>query len=183
MLGRYLAFAIVAISLDLVWGYTGHSLPVPVAILRLGRLRDGHVSGDARAAGSPPNGTIPRCLFVVSSQVNGIKLPWFLAAFRAHDVRRGGLGLCIPGLLALIVGYFGFASRVRGVYFAILTHALTLAAWNVFCLNNMLLCGTNGLTNFVTLAGFDSGRAERQGGAVSLSRCWCFCWCICSAAG
>ena len=61
----------------------------------------------------------------------------------------------VPGLLALIVGYFGFASRVRGVYFAILTQALTLAAYKVFCLNNMLLCGTNGLTNFVTIAGFD----------------------------
>jgi urea transport system ATP-binding protein len=65
------------------------------------------------------------------------------------------LGLMVPGLLALIVGYFGFASRVRGVYFAILTQALTLAAYKVFCLNNMLLCGTNGLTNFVSIAGFD----------------------------
>src|SRR5436189_60776 len=61
----------------------------------------------------------------------------------------------IPGLYAFIFGYFTFRSRVRGVYFSIITQATTLAATLVFRKNEMRLCGTNGLTNFVTLAGYD----------------------------
>ena len=64
------------------------------------------------------------------------------------------LGLLIPGVAALAIGYFGFKSRVRGVYFAILTQAITVAGWLVFCMNNMKLCGTNGLTRFDRIAGF-----------------------------
>ena len=100
------------------------------------------------------DGTIPRCLFVVTSAVRGIKLPWFWKPFN-YLWAAIPLGLLIPGVFAFIVGWFGFASRVRGVYFSILTIAVTKAAWLVFCMNNMLLCGTNGLTNFEKLAGFD----------------------------
>ena len=81
-------------------------------------------------------------------------LPWFWQPFE-YLAAAVLLGMLVPGTLGLIVGYFGFASRVRGVYFSILTMALTMAAWLVFCMNNMRLCGTNGLTNFVTLAGYD----------------------------
>lgn len=153
MLGRYMAFAILAISLDLIWGYSGILCLCQSLFFALGGYAMGMYLAMHGPLDPPPNGTIPRCLFVVSSQVSGFKLPWFWAPF--ENMTFGvAAGLCIPGLLALIVGYFGFASRVRGVYFAILTQALTLAAWNVFCLNNMLLCGTNGLTNFVTVAGW-----------------------------
>jgi len=154
ILGKFLAFAIVAVSLDLLWGYTGILCLCQSLFFALG----GYAMGMYLAMHGPldpePHGIIPRCLYVVSSQVSGMTLPWFWQPFEflAAAVL---LGLLIPGTLGLIVGYFGFASRVRGVYFSILTMALTMAAWLVFCMNNMRLCGTNGLTNFVTLAGYN----------------------------
>ena len=150
MLGRYVAFAILAVALDLVWGYSGVLCLCQSLFFALG----GYAMGMYLAMHGPlDQGNIPRCLYVVSSAVSGFKLPWFWAPFESMTFGVVA-GLFLPGLLAAIVGYFGFASRVRGVYFAILTQALTLAVWNVFCLNNMLLCGTNGLTNFVTIAGW-----------------------------
>ncbi len=153
LLGKFVALAVVAISLDLVWGYTGVLCLCQSLFFTLG----GYAMGMYLAMHGPLDGdehNIPRALFVVSSKVSGMTLPWFWHPF--GSLTWGVLlGLMVPGLLALVVGYFGFASRVRGVYFAILTQALTLAAYKVFCLNNMLLCGTNGLTNFVSIAGFD----------------------------
>jgi urea transport system permease protein len=64
------------------------------------------------------------------------------------------LGLLIPGAVALLIGFFVFRSRVRGVFFAVLTQAITLAGWLVFCMNNMKLCGTNGLTRFDRIGGY-----------------------------
>ncbi|HEX4000344.1 MAG TPA: urea ABC transporter permease subunit UrtC [Pirellulales bacterium] len=151
LFGKFVALAIVAISLDLVWGYTGVLCLCQSLFFTLG----GYGMGMYLAMHGPlDNGNIPRALFVVSSQVSGMTLPWFWYPFSSLPLAIL-LALMVPGFVALIVGYFGFASRVRGVYFAILTQALTLAAYKVFCLNNMLLCGTNGLTNFVTLAGHD----------------------------
>ena len=150
LLGKFVSLAIVAISLDLVWGYTGVLCLCQSLFFTLG----GYGMGMYLAMHGPLDDGIPKALSVVSSQVSGMKLPWFWHPFGSLPLAVL-LGLLVPGALALIVGYFGFASRVRGVYFAILTQALTLAAFKVFCLNNMLLCGTNGLTNFPVLAGFD----------------------------
>jgi urea ABC transporter permease protein UrtC/urea ABC transporter ATP-binding protein UrtD len=152
-LGRFLAFAIVALSLDLLWGYTGILCLCQSLFFALG----GYAMGMYLAMHGPLDGDvpdIPRCLFVVTSAVQGFKLPWFWRPFNYLGLAIP-LGLIIPGVFGFIVGYFGFASRVRGVYFSILTIAVTKAAWLVFCMNNMLLCGTNGLTNFEKLAGYD----------------------------
>ncbi|MBI3836609.1 MAG: urea ABC transporter permease subunit UrtC [Planctomycetia bacterium] len=157
MFGRYLAFAMVAVGLDLVWGYTGILSLCQSLFFALG----GYAMGMYLALHGPLDEGVPRALYVVSSSVKGITLPWFWEPFRTLPVTIG-LGLLIPGALAFVVGYFGFVSRVRGVYFAILTQAITLAAWMVFCLNNMRLCGTNGLTNFVMLAGFDLTQANTK---------------------
>ncbi len=151
MLGRYMAFAIVALALDLVWGYTGALCLCQSLFFALG----GYAMGMYLAHHGPLDGDdIPRCLNVVMSSVEGIELPWFWKPFKTLGVTLV-LGLLIPGAAAFLIGWFGFASRVRGVFFAILTQATTLAVWLVFCRNDMKLCGTNGLTNFETLAGFD----------------------------
>jgi urea transport system permease protein len=151
MLGRYLAFAIVAVGLDLLWGYTGILSLCQAFFFALG----GYAMGMYLAHHGPLDGDgIPRALYVVSSEVDGLKLPWFWKPFK-HFPLAVMLGLAVPGVIAFIIGYFGFISRVRGVYFAILTQAITVAAWLVFCLNNIKLCGTNGLTNFVTVVGFE----------------------------
>ena len=70
---------------------------------------------------------IPHCLYVVSSEVSGFQLPAFWKPFRPLPLALL-LGLFLPGLFAFIFGYFTFRSRVRGVYFSIITQATTLAA-------------------------------------------------------
>jgi urea transport system permease protein len=97
---------------------------------------------------------IPRCLFVVTSVVEGFQLPTFWKPFQTLGASIL-LGMAIPGIVALIFGYFAFRSRVRGVYFSIITQATVVAAVLIFRRNETRLCGTNGLTNFVTLAGFN----------------------------
>jgi urea transport system permease protein len=149
-LGLYLGYAIMAVGLDLVWGYSGVMCLCQMLFFTLG----GYAMGMYLAMHGPRDEDVPRSLYVVTSVVKGFKLPWFWQPFESMTFAIVA-GLTIPGLLALLVGYLGFKSRVRGVYFAILTQALTLAAWNVFCLNNMRLCGTNGLTNFTNIAGWD----------------------------
>jgi urea transport system permease protein len=150
-LGRYLSLAIVAIGADLVWGYTGILSLCQSMFFCFG----GYAIGMNMAFHGPLDGDgIPRCLFVVSSSVEGLQLPWFWYPFKSLPLALI-LALFIPGVVAFLFGYFTFRSRVRGVYFSIITQAITLAMVNIMIQNNMKLCGTNGLTNFETVAGFD----------------------------
>jgi len=162
MLGRYMAFAIMALGLDLVWGYTGILSLCQAFFFSLG----GYAMGMYLAHHGGPEGIIdaagwkfPACLYVVYPYKVGeapgdALVPWFWKPFYSLPVTVL-LGLLIPGCAALLIGFFGFRSRVRGVYFAILTQAITVAAWLVFCMNNMKLCGTNGLTRFDKIAGLE----------------------------
>jgi urea transport system permease protein len=150
MLGRFMAFAIVAVGLDLIWGYTGVLSLCQSLFFALG----GYAMGMHLALHGPLDNGIPRALYIVSSAVEGIALPWFWKPFQTLSAAII-LGLVLSGCAAFVIGLSGFASRVRGVFFSILTQAITLGAWLVSCRNDMKLCGTNGLTNFVTIAGFD----------------------------
>lgn len=161
MLGRYLALALVAISLDLIWGYTGMLCLCQSFFFSLG----GYAMGMYLAHHGGPEGIvdklgwkIPACLYVVypykvGESPSDALTPWFWKPFYSLP-STFVLGLLIPGLVALVLGFFVFRSRVRGVFFAVLTQAVTLAAWLVFCMNNMKLCGTNGLTRFDQIAGY-----------------------------
>jgi urea transport system permease protein len=160
MLGRYMCFAIVAIGLDLLWGYTGILSLCQAMFFSLGGYAMGMYLGQHGGPGGITDKTgwdIPACLYVVYPYKIGespgdAMLPWFWKPF--HDFHWALLlALIIPGAVAVLIGFVGFRSRVRGVYFAILTQAITVAAWLVFCMNNMKLCGTNGLTRFDTIVG------------------------------
>ena len=165
-LGRYLTFALVAIGLDLIWGYAGILSLCQALFFCLG----GYAIGMYLAHHGGPEGIIdktgwklPACLFVVYPYKVGeapgdAMVPWFWKPFWSLPSTIF-LGLFIPGLVAFIIGYFGFRSRVRGVYFAILTQAITVAAQNFFTMNNMKFCGTNGLTRFdrICLVGHEHG--------------------------
>jgi len=161
MLGRYLCFAIVAISLDLIWGYTGLLCLCQSLFFALG----GYAMGMYLAHHGGPEGIVdatgwkmPACLYYVypggvgETQEDWL-VPLFWKPFYWFELTVI-LGLLIPGLVAMVVGFFVFRSRVRGVFFAILTQALTLAVWLVFSMNNMKLCGTNGLTRFERVGPF-----------------------------
>ena len=155
MLGRYLCFALLALSLDLLWGYGGMLCLCQSFFFSLG----GYAMGMFLAHHGGPEGIIdatgwklPACLFVVYpyevGQAPGEALvPLFWKPFWSLPVTLL-LGMLIPGVVAGTIGFFVFRSRVRGVFFAILTQAITLAAWLVFSMNQMYLCGTNGLTRF-----------------------------------
>ena len=99
---------------------------------------------------------IPACLFVVypydiGESSGDALVPGFWKPFWNLPLTVF-LGLLIPGVASLVLGYFVFRSRVRGVYFAILTQAIAVACWLVFCRNEVKLCGTNGLTRFDVIA-------------------------------
>jgi urea transport system permease protein len=161
MLGRYLCFAMLALSLDLLWGYTGMLCLCQSFFFALG----GYCMSMYLAHHGGPEGIVdatgwkfPACLYVVYPYEVGevpsdALVPWFWKPFWTLPATII-LGLIIPAFVAFVIGYFVFKSRVRGVFFAILTQALTLAGWLVFCMNDMKLCGTNGLTRFDKIAGF-----------------------------
>jgi len=164
-LGRFMCFGIVALGIDLIWGYTGILSLCQAMFFCLG----GYAIGMHMALHGPLDGEgIPRCLFVVTSEVSGFKLPWFWEPFKTLPVAML-LVVLVPGIVAFIFGYFAFRSRVRGVYFSIITQATTLGACLVFRRNEMRLCGTNGLTNFETLAGFDVRTPEVKLGLYILT--------------
>jgi urea transport system permease protein len=147
--GKFLVFAILALGLDLIWGYTG--------ILSLGHgvffglgayCRGMHLMlniGTESVYGS----TLPD--FMVWNQVK--ELPLFWKPFYSFTAAVLGAVL-VPVLCALVFGYLAFRSRIKGVYFAIITQAVALSAWLVFNRNETNLGGTNGLTDFKQILGF-----------------------------
>lgn len=157
-LGYILAFAICAIGLDLIWGYIGVLSLCQFLFFSIG----GYCMGLYLINYGPMDGAeknIPRALFVVMSAVSGAQPPWFLAFFKSFPIAVL-LGLLLPGILAALIGLTTFRSRVRGVYFAILTQAITVAFWLIFQKNDLKLGGTNGLTNFTHILGFPIASSE-----------------------
>lgn len=163
MLGRYMTFAILALGLGLLWGYVGILSLCQFTFFCLGAYAMGmHLAHHGGPEGIiDENGwKIPACLFVVYPYEVGESsgdalVPGFWKPFWNLPITIL-LGLLIPAITAFVLGYFVFRSRVRGVYFAILTQAIAVAGWLVFCRNDVMLCGTNGLTRFDVIAPIES---------------------------
>jgi urea transport system permease protein len=143
VLGKYLCFAIVALGIDLIWGYAG--------LLSLCQALFFALGGYAMAMHlSLPEGggvyEVPQFLsYVYYGQDN--PLPPFWRPFRSFAFAVAA-GVFVPALVASVFGFFIFRSRVRGVYFSIITQAVAWGAWLLISRHEMLLGGTNGLTNF-----------------------------------
>jgi ABC-type branched-subunit amino acid transport system permease subunit len=149
-LGYILTFAICAVGLDLVWGYIGVLSLCQFMFFAIG----GYCMGLYLVDHGPQTAdSIPECLSYVMSDVTNRKAPWFLPVFY-HFPIAAFMGVVLPGVVALLIGVTTFRSRVRGVYFAILTQAITTAAWLVFQKNDLKLGGTNGLAHFDKILGF-----------------------------
>ncbi|MDE2732851.1 MAG: urea ABC transporter permease subunit UrtC [Gemmatimonadota bacterium] len=148
--GRYFCFAIVALGMDLIWGFTGILSLCQAFFFCLGGYAIGmHMllkTGTKGVYGS----TLPD--FMVWNRVE--ELPLFWEPFHSLPLTLL-LGLLVPGLAALTFGFLAFRSRIKGVYLAIITQALALAMWLLFLRNETMLGGTNGLTDFKTLLGFE----------------------------
>ncbi|MDB5103325.1 MAG: livM [Fibrobacteres bacterium] len=149
LMGRWFCFALAALGIDLIWGYTGIMSLCQAVFFCLGGYCIGmHMllkTGTKSVYGS----SLPD--FMVWNQVKA--LPWFWEPFRHFPVALA-LALAVPVAFAFVFGFFAFRSRIKGVYFSIITQALALAMWLIFLRNETMLGGTNGLTDFKTLLGF-----------------------------
>src|SRR5688572_17355441 len=152
LLGKLFAFAIIAIGLDLLWGYGG--------MLSLGQGVFFGLGGYAMAMFmklEAQDGTLPD--FMTWSGLDS--LPWFWQPFE-HWWFAIPIAVIGPGILAFFLGYMVFRSRVKGVYFSILTQALALILSTFFIGQQPYTGGTNGITNLTTLFGEPLILAETQ---------------------
>ncbi len=150
LLGKFLCFALLALSMDLIWGYCGILSLGHGAFFALG----GYVMGmylmrQIGGRGQYGHPELPDFMVFLNWQ----ELPWYwygLDQFWFAVI----LILLVPGLLAFVFGWLAFRSRVTGVYFSIITQALTFALMLAFFRNEMGFGGNNGLTDFKDILGF-----------------------------
>jgi urea transport system permease protein len=150
LLGKYLCFALLALSVDLIWGYCGILSLGHGAFFALG----GYAMGMYLMRQIGPRGVYAHPVlpdFMVF--LNWKELPWFWHGFDQFWFAALMI-VVVPGLLALVFGWFAFRSRVTGVYFSIITQAMTFALMLAFFRNDMGLGGNNGLTDFKDILGF-----------------------------
>jgi len=151
LLGKYLSFALLALALDLVWGYLGILSLGHGAFFSLGGYAMGmylmRQIGDRGVYGNPE---LPDFMVFMNLK----ELPWFWHGFDHFGIMLI-MVMFVPGLLAFLFGWFAFRSRVTGVYLSIITQALTYALMLAFFRNDMGFGGNNGLTDFKDILGFD----------------------------
>jgi len=151
LIGKYLCFAMLALALDLIWGYCGILSLGHGAFFALGGYAMGmylmRQIGDRGVYGNP---ILPDFMVFLNWQ----ELPWYWYGFDNFGFALLMVFLA-PGLLAFLFGWLAFRSRVTGVYLSIITQALTYALMLAFFRNNMGFGGNNGLTDFKDILGFD----------------------------
>ena len=138
--GYFVTFAICAIGLDLLWGYVGVLSLCQFLFFSLGAYAMGFYIINQ----GPMKEGIPECLYYVMSGTGDLTAPWYLAWFQSLPVSLL-LAMLLPGIVAAGVGVLMFRSRVKGVYFAILTQTITVIALRVFEKNELKMGGTNGI--------------------------------------
>ncbi len=148
--GKWICYAILALALDLAWGYAGILSLGHGAFFALGGYAMGmhlmRLIGPRGVYGHP---VLPDFMVFLGYQ----ELPWYWLGFDSFPFAMLMVVL-VPGLLALVVGFLSFRSRITGVYLSILTQAMTFALMLAFFRNDMGLGGNNGFTDFKELLGF-----------------------------
>src|SRR5690606_38135454 len=149
LLGKYLCYALLAIALALVWGYAGILSLGHGAFFALGGYAMGmYLMRQIGSRGVYGHPELPDFMVFL----NWEKLPWYWHGFDMFWFAMLMVVL-VPGALAFVFGWLAFRSRVTGVYFAIITQALTYALMLAFFRNEMGFGGNNGLTDFKDLLG------------------------------
>ncbi len=148
LLGKILCYAIAALAMDLIWGYTGilslgHGLFFALGGYGMGMYLMRQIGRDGQYRMDMPD-------FMVF--LNWKEFPWHWALSDSF-VAQMLLVVLVPGLLAFVFGYFAFRSRIKGVYFSIITQALTFAAMLLFFRNETGFGGNNGFTDFKRILG------------------------------
>jgi urea transport system permease protein len=148
LFGKFLCFGMAALAMDLVWGYAGilslgHGLFFALGGYGMGMYLMRSIAGEGVYRSALPD-------FMVF--LDWKALPWYWRGFDNFPFAMM-MALLVPGLLALVFGWFAFRSRIRGVYLSIVTQALTYAAMLLFFQNATGFGGNNGLTDFKHILG------------------------------
>jgi len=151
LIGKYLCYGMLALAVDLIWGYCGILSLGHTAFFSLGGYAIGmYLMREIGPRGVYGDPVLPDFMVFL----NWKSLPWFWYGFN-HLPFALLMMVLAPGLLALVFGWFAFRSRVTGVYFSIITQALTYALMLAFFRNDMGFGGNNGFTDFKDILGFD----------------------------
>jgi len=164
LMGKILCYAIVALAVDLIWGFTG--------ILSLGHglffALGGYAMGMYLMRSIGREGVYQSDLPDFMVFLDWKQLPWYWAG--SDRFWQACLFVVLtPGLLALVFGWFAFRSRIRGVYFSIITQALTFAFMLLFFRNNTGFGGNNGFTDFKRILGFPIANPRTKVALYALS--------------
>jgi urea transport system permease protein len=149
-MGKYLCFALLALSVDLIWGYCGILSLGHGAFFALGGYAMGmYLMRQIGTRGVYADPILPDFMVFL----NWKELPWYWYGFDNFGFAML-MVLLVPGLLAFVFGWFAFRSRVTGVYLSIITQAMTYALLLAFFRNDMGFGGNNGLTDFKDILGY-----------------------------
>jgi urea transport system permease protein len=163
--GKYLCFAMLALAVDLVWGFAGILSLGHAAFFALGGYAMGmYMMRQIGTRGVYGNPTLPDFMVFLGWD----HLPWYWYGFNWFGF-AALMVVLVPGVLALVFGYLAFRSRVTGVYLSIITQALTYALLLAFFRNDMGFGGNNGLTDFKDLLGFPVQAESTRCGLLVLS--------------
>ena len=151
LFGKYVCYALLALSIDLIWGYAGILSLGHGAFFALGGYAMGmYLMRQIGTRGVYAHPVLPDFMVFL----NWPELPVYWYGFQ-HFAYAAFMVLFVPGLLAFVFGWFAFRSRVTGVYLSIITQALTFALMLGFFRNNLGFGGNNGLTDFKDILGFN----------------------------
>lgn len=149
LVGKIMCYALVAVAMDLIWGYggilsLGHGLFFALGGYAFGMYLMRQIGRDGSYGADLPD-------FMVF--LDWKELPWFWVG-SDHFGWAAFLVLAVPAVVAFVFGYFAFRSRIKGVYFSIITQALTYAAMLLFFRNETGFGGNNGFTDFKRILGY-----------------------------
>ena len=157
LVGKIMCYAICALAMDLIWGYTGilslgHGLFFALGGYMMGMYLMRQIGRDGNYQSDLPD-------FMVFLNWNSLPWHWTFSDSFAFQML---MVAAVPGLLALVFGYFAFRSRIKGVYFSIITQAMTFAAMLLFFRNETGFGGNNGFTDFKRILGIPIATQEMR---------------------
>jgi urea transport system permease protein len=165
LFGKYLTYAMLALALDLVWGYCGILSLGHAAFFALGGYAMGmYLMRQIGSRGVYGNPVLPDFMVFLNYK----ELPWFWHGFDMWWF-AGLMVLFVPGLLAFVFGFLAFRSRVTGVYLSIITQAMTFALQLAFFRNDFGFGGNNGMTDFKDILGVNIQAPGTRAGLFAAS--------------
>jgi urea transport system permease protein len=165
LFGKYICFALLALSIDLIWGYCGILSLGHGAFFALGGYAMGmYLMRQIGTRGVYADPILPD--FMVFLNWKELPLYWYFFDWFAYAAL---MVMLVPGVLAFVFGWFAFRSRVTGVYLSIITQALTFALMLGFFRNNFGFGGNNGLTDFKDILGFNVQAQETRAALFAIS--------------